>query len=300
MREVKIMERKRVIGLVILAVLLGGALVACGASPLPEMAPEEPRTFLTSDGSYGQKDEASSTGAGNAPGEPAADRMIIWNADISLTVGDAREALDKAQDLARRLGGYTVSSESWLTDDQLNARLTIRVPADRFEDAMAELRAMGLQVNHESATSDDVTDEYVDLESRLRALEAKEAQLLEFLDDAEDTEAVLAVYEQLSATQTEIEQVKGRIDYLAKLSALATITVELLPEKAEPPVVEEGWKPLTTVRNAARALVSTLKGLGSALIWFAVYILPVLVLLAVPVVFVWWLVRRLRRRTRKG
>ena len=252
------------------------------------------------DADYTKSEAAGNAGSGVSSGTPAVDRMIIWNAQISLTVKDAQEAMDRVQAMARQLGGYTVSSESWLSDDQLNTRLTIRVPAAKFEEAMAQLRGLGIKVNHESATSDDVTDEYVDLESRLRALEAKEAQLLKFLDQAEDTEAVLAVYEQLSATQVEIEQVKGRMAYLEKLSAMATITAELLPEAAEPPVIEEGWKPGTTLRNAARALVSTLQGLVRALIWFVVWVLPVLVLVALPIVAVWWIVRRLRRRSRKA
>ena len=294
------MKKRKSLYLVALIALLVGVLAGCGATALePSMTSSQGANTVEKEYAA-SADQAGSAGTGSAPGEPAAERMIIWNAEISLTVKDAQQALDQAQAMARQLGGYTVSTESWLTDDQLNARLTIRVPADRFEEAMAQLRALGIKVSHENATSDDVTDEYVDLASRLRALEAKETQLLKFLDQAEDTEAVLKVYEQLSATQSEIEQVKGRMAYLEKLSAMATITAELIPEQAEPPVVEEDWKPLTTLRSAARALVSTLRGLGRALIWLVTFILPVLLILAVPVVLIWWLVRRLRRRARKA
>jgi len=294
-------RKRKTIYLMVFAVLLASVLGGCGATATaPRAALSEAGAVPAMDADYTKSEAAGNAGSGVSNDMPAADRMIIWNAQISLTVKDAQEAMDKVQAMARQLGGYTVSSESWLSDDQLNTRLTIRVPAAKFEEAMAELRGLGIKVNHENATSDDVTDEYVDLESRLRALDAKEAQLLKFLDQAEDTEAVLAVYEQLSATQVEIEQVKGRMAYLEKLSAMATITAELLPEAAEPPVVEEGWKPGTTLRNAARALVSTLKGLGSALIWFVIYVLPVLVLVALPIVAVWWIVRRLRRKSRKA
>jgi hypothetical protein len=141
-----------------------------------------------------------------------------------------------------------------------------------------------------------VTDQYVDLESRLRHLEAEEAQLSKFLEDAEDTEAVLAVYDHLAETQAEIEQVKGRMAYLETLSAMATVTVELFPEEAPPEVLDESWKPGFTLRNAARALLDTLKTLGDIVIWLAVYVLPVLLILAVPVVIVVWAVRRRRRR----
>jgi hypothetical protein len=161
---------------------------------------------------------------------------------------------------------------------------------------MAQLRDLALKVNRESASSQDVTDEYVDLESRLRHLEAKEAQLLEFLAEAEDTESVLAVYDHLSQTQAEIEQVKGRMTYLKTLSAMATIAAELHPEEAELPVIEESWKPARTVRSATRALVSTFEALANIAIWLAIYLLPLLLLLALPVAVVLWALRRRKKR----
>ncbi|HNS50494.1 MAG TPA: DUF4349 domain-containing protein [Anaerolineae bacterium] len=296
------MNRKsNAIRLVVLVLVVVALIAGCGATALAPREHTVAQNAPAMEADYGKSDGTAGTEAGTPNGDtPAADRMIVWTADISLTVKDAQEAMDQVQAMARQLGGYTVSSESWLSDDQLNARLTIRVPAAKFEEAMSKLRALGIKVNHESAASDDVTDDYVDLESRLRALEAKEAQLLKFLNEAEDTEAVLAVYEQLSAAQTEIEQVKGRMAYLEKLSAMATIVAELWPEAAEPPVVEEGWKPLTILKDAARALVSTLQGLGNALIWVVAYVVPVLALVALPVALVWWLVRRLRRRLRRA
>lgn len=239
------------------------------------------------------------TGSGGDYSQTQVDRMIIWNADISLTVQDTQAAIGQAQAVAQNLGGYTIGTESWKSDGQLYARLTVRVPADKFEAAMAQLRDLALEVNRESATSEDVTDQYVDLESRLRHLEAKEAQLTQFLEDAEDTEAVLDVYDHLAETQAEIEQVKGRMAYLEKLSAMATISVELYPEEAPPEVLEEGWKPGFTLRNAARALVNTLQVIGDVLIWIAVYLLPILLVVGVPVAVVVWIVRR-RRRARSG
>jgi hypothetical protein len=287
----------------VLFLLLVGFLAACGATSLPGSdasqgyAPEEAPLVPGVAEEPGKADEDTVGGSGATA---AAQRMIIWNAAIALTVEDATKAMDQVQSIARSLGGYSVGTESWLLDDQLHARLTIRVPADNFEAAMAQLRGLALKVIHETANSEDVTDQYVDLESRLRALKAKEEQLIKFLDSAEDTEAVLAVYEQLSATQSEIEQVKGRMAYLETLSAMATITVELTPKEAEQPIVEEGWKPLGTLRNAARSLVGTLEALAKALIWVVVYVLPVLLLVALPIVVVILIIRRWRRSRRQA
>jgi hypothetical protein len=265
-------------------------------------APEEHQVMYDEASSGNTASKAAGEGAAPGDGSDQApvDRMIIWNADLQLRVKDAAEAMGLVQGVAREMGGYTISTETWLQNDQTYARVSLRVPADRFDEAMQRLRGLAIEVTHESANSEDVTDEYVDLKSRLRHLEAKEAQLLTFLDKAEDTEAVLAVYDQLSQTQLEIEQIKGRMEYLEKLSAMATISVTLSPEEPEPVVVQEGWRPGRTLREAARALVSTLQVLGNAAIWFAIYVLPVLVLIALPVVLIVWLLRRRSRRTTRS
>ena len=284
----------------LVSLLLLGILAACGVA-----GPEPQRAFVPAlEEAVAEKEARASAGdyavdaasSGFEPSEAQVERMIIWEASISLEVEDTQDAIDGAQAVARDLGGYTTSADSWLQDDQLHARLTIRVPAGQFDEAMSRLGDMAIKVLRQSANSEDVTDQYVDLESRLRHLEAKEAQLLEFLAEAEDTEAVLAVYEHLAQTQAEIEQVKGRMAYLEKLSAMATISIELVPEEAEVQVIEQSWKPGHTLRNAARALVSTLEALANLGIWVVVFLLPVLLLVGVPLLVLVWLVRRRRRR----
>lgn len=279
-----------------LAMVLALALAACGPLAEPGLAPAAERAMGEGgERLYDENDTSSGYDASQAPVE----QMIIWNADLTLTVADTTEAMQQVQAVARDLGGRTIGSESWLLNDQLYARLTIRLPAEKFEEAMARLRDLALEVKRESASSEDVTEQYVDLASQLRHLEAKEAQLLEFLDEAEDTEAVLAVYEHLAETQAEIEQVTGRMEYLKNLSDMATISVELYPEEAELPVIEEGWKPGRTLRDAARSLVNTLEGLADAVIWLAVYLLPVLLLIGLPIGVVVWAIRTWRRRRRQ-
>jgi hypothetical protein len=288
------MKESKLVGLALLLVLV---LAACGARPESQLVMDTVASEPVMEQVIVER-EAESVSY-NDSGGAEIEQMIIWNADISLTVNDTKEAMEQVQALARDLGGRTIGSESWLSDDQLHARLTLRVPAEKFEDAMAQIRDLALKINRESANSEDVTDQYVDLASRLRHLEAKEAQLLEFLDEADDTEGLLAVYEHLAQTQADIEQVKGRMAYLEQLAAMATITVELYPEEAAPTVIEEGWKHGFTLRDAAKTLVNTLEGLADATIWFVVYLLPVLLLIALPIAAVVWAVRRWRRRRQR-
>jgi len=285
----------------LLATLNRGSSVSNGeldtSSGSREVAPSAPSE------SKGDGEAAGAPGRGTsgdatdqAVAQVAAERMIIWTATTQLTVRDTELAIEGIQALTRELGGYAIGSETWQQDSQLFARVTVRVPADKFDQAMARLREMAVRVERETATSEDVTDQYVDLESRLRHLQAVEAQLTKFLAEAEDTEAVMSVYTQLSATQGEIEQVKGQMAYLETLAAMATITAELRPEAAARPLVEEGWAPLFTVRNAARSLVDALRSLGDAFIYFIVFLLPILLLVALPFVVVFLIIRFVRRR----
>lgn len=227
------------------------------------------------------------------------ERMVIQTASLDLIVRDTDKALDEIQAMAKELGGYVVSVEAYQYQEGRQATVTFRVPADALDTALERLRQMATTVRRESVSAEDVTEEYVDLESRLRHLEAKEKQLLEFLEKAEDTEAVLAVYEHLSQTQAEIEQVKGRMQFLRNRVALATITVSLTPDALAQPLDTGGWNLPATFRNAVETLLGVLEFLVKALIYIVIVVLPALILLAIPVVGIVLLIRWLVRRRRK-
>lgn len=203
--------------------------------------------------------------------------MIIYNGYLDLVVLDSLKTQEEVQGLAEEFGGYVVSSESTrYQQGLLTVNMALRVPAEKFNDVMSRLRKMALEVNRDSVSSENVTQEYVDLQSRLRALEAKAARLEELMEKAEDTEAVLAVYRELSATQQEIEQVKGRMQYLERSAAMATINVTLTPDALSRPVEVAGWRPQGTAKRAVEALLSTFQFLGNAFIWILLYVVPVL------------------------
>ena len=234
------------------------------------------------------------------PGAPSAnaaladvvDRMIIYTGELSLVVKDTDVAQTEAIALAEDAGGYVSSANSYAYDQGLRRiNLTLRIPVEAFNDTMAALRDLALEVTQDSVGSEDVTQEYVDLESRLKALEVKAERLEELMDEAEDTEAVLAVYEELSQTQMQIEETKGRMQYLERRSAMATITVFLTPDELSQPIEIVGWRPQGTVKRAIEALVETLQFLVEALIWIVLLVVPVLAFVAF-VIFV--LIRILR------
>jgi len=157
----------------------------------------------------------------------ATERMIVRTAEIALVVNDVAIALDRVADLAENLGGYVVSSTSWKETERLFGVISIRVPAEDFNDAMEALRGLAVDVPREDTSAKDVTEEYVDLSAKLKNLEATEEQYLRLMEKAEEVEDMLAVQRQLSKTRGEIEQTKGRMQYLERTSATSLIRVQL-------------------------------------------------------------------------
>ncbi len=227
-------------------------------------------------------------------------RMIVYNGVLDLVVKDTVATQEEIGALVDELEGFILTSESYQQGEGLlRINMTLRVPADSFNTAMARLRDLALDVTHERVSSEDVTQEYVDLESRLTALEAKEDKLEEFLDQAEDTEAVLQVYEELSATQQEIEHVKGRMRYLERSAAMATIDVSLTPDEMAQPLEVAGWRPQGTAKRALQALINTYQFLVDALIWIVILVIPVLIGIGFVIFLLVKLIKRLFFRRKK-
>ncbi len=228
------------------------------------------------------------------------DRKVIRTASLRITVKDTAQVLDSIQTLADQLGGYIVSSRSWREDEQVRAEITLRIPATQLHTALQQIKAQATEVDNESISGQDVTEEYTNLEARLRNLEATEKELQELLTTVREktgkAEDILAVYRELTQIREQIETLQGRIHYLDTMTAMATINVDIWPEPLEKPVVEPGWKPLTTLRDAFRTLVQTAEVIVDGLIWLVVYVVPALAVLAAPIVLVWWLIKRARRK----
>ncbi len=248
-------------------------------------------------------------GAVVSPAE-AGQRKIIKNGEMNLLVADTDRAIDQVTSIAVDSGGYIISSQTALRGDLKFATLTLGVPVEQFEAVQRQLRSIALKVLSETASGRDVTDEYVDLQSRLTNLEATAARVREFLKQAQTVEEALKVNAQLTEIEGQINQVKGRMNYLRERSAFSTLLVNLEPERppatptptptptatstptATPtPIV---WQPDRTFAAATGTLSRILIAVGDLLIWLVVLGGPLLVIAALVAVL--WLRRRNRPR----
>jgi len=182
-------------------------------SPAPAPAP--------SGSSYGGVDQSWS-----------GERLIIRTANMYLVVEDVASALQQITQLASTYKGFVVSSNSWQEQDRMMGNIAIRVEVASFDAAMGALRGLAVEVRSESTSGQDVTEEYVDLEARLHNLEVTRVQLEKLLEKtSEKVTDILEVQRELSRVTGEIEQTKGRMQYLEKSSSMSLIQINLEQSK---------------------------------------------------------------------
>lgn len=183
-----------------------------------------------------------------AQGSSEVGDRVIKSAEISLEVpgGEFSERYDRALRVADNVGGAVQSSstERGGSDDLVSGTITLRVPSSKFDEALSQLKDVGA-VTSEQRSSQDVTEEFVDLEARMRHLKRQEAFYLRLMDEAQSIEDMIQVNEQLSEVQRRIEEIQGRLNFLEDRTEFASITARVFEPGAavaSPPTrLSEAW-----------------------------------------------------------
>jgi hypothetical protein len=249
------------------------------------------------------------TGADSDTGNAAfaASHMIIKNGEIKLLVEDTDIAIDRATQAIGDMSGYIISSRVWYQpyfdgENYKYATITIGVPVDQFERTLSRLRGLAVKVLDETASGEDVTNQFVDLESQVSNLEATRDRIKSFLDEAQTTDEALRINAELTNVEAQIEQIKGQMNYLKDRSAYSTITVNLEPVLPEliatptPTPEPNVWQPGETFTDAKKAVTSAYQGIVDFLIWVFVVFVPIF---APPVLIIWGLWKFFTRKAKK-
>jgi hypothetical protein len=237
----------------------------------------------------------------------AAERLIIRTGNLSMVVKDTRAGLTTIEGMVESMaaeGAFVVSADEYggTEGSQPHITISIRIPASRFEETMDRLAELAVNVTSRNESAQDVTEEYVDLETRLESLETARQRLLEIMQDARSTKDLLEAEQQLTQREAEIESIKGRRQYLEQSARLSSIWIELQPYILSQPVGNE-WRPAETTRRAVDMLLNGLRGFGDFVIFFAIAILPWLAAIGLVIFLVVRLVRwraRVRRARQSG
>jgi PKD repeat protein len=186
---------------------------------------------MTTKTTYATTTQTSGSGAShdeiNISYSPDTNRMIVRTGNISILVVDIPDSVNTISQLAQQFDGYVVSSRTWKDDNNIHGSISIRVPSEQYDNVLSKLNQLADEVISQNTTSEDVTEEYTDLNAKLTNLQAAEQQLLTIMNRAEKVEDVLAVQAQLTDVRSQIEQIKGRMQYLERTSSTSLINVNL-------------------------------------------------------------------------
>jgi hypothetical protein len=251
------MKRILPLSLIIIATLI---LAACGSMARSESttdvnsyavggapaAPSMPEAMPVP--ALGVTDQFATSNNGSSVPAVAVDRVVIQNADLSIVVSDVGGRMKNIQVMTQQMGGFVVSSnlyQSYASDNVQvpEAQITIRVPVEKLEDALDQIKKDVVEVQTETRSGQDVTAEYVDLQSRLKNLQAAEAQLSEILKTTTNTEDVVSIFNQLVSYREQIEVIKGQIKYYDEAASLSAISVRIVAEETIKPLVIGKWEP---------------------------------------------------------
>jgi hypothetical protein len=224
------------------------------------------------------------------------DQKIIKTGTLELVVDEAQVSVASIERLVVESGGYVSSSTlREQADGTMLGHVIVRVPAERFENSLEQIKTLALLVERESTSAQDVTEQYVDLSARLKNAQAQEERYVEILDVATTVEEILQIESALGNIRGYIESLTGQLQYLDSLTGFSTITISL----SEEPVITIGGKefrPGTTVKQAGQAVVAIAQAFVVAVIWIAIVGIGIGIPLALIVWLVWKGLTRLKKR----
>ncbi len=223
------------------------------------------------------------------------DAKIVRTGSMTLDVADVAQAVANARDAIRGMGGYVGASNTSNQNDQPVASVTYRIPVDRWEDALAALRSLNGQTKKvvtEETAAVEVTGQIVDLQARIRNLQASESALQAIAAKAVKISDVLEVQAQLTDVRGQIEVLTAQLKDVGDRAAYATLTVQFGTPVVAVEAARKDWDPAVVVDEAAATMVGVLQGLAGAGIWFAIVWLPILLVLAIVAGVGVWVVRR--------
>ncbi|HKG59235.1 MAG TPA: DUF4349 domain-containing protein [Pyrinomonadaceae bacterium] len=252
--------------------------------------------------SYGDKTQKVALTQLDKAGETAeaVDRKIIRNAEITIEVPSTTDAQHQVTSIAETHGGFVVTSEAKQRESNdpsqrtLDIKLVVRVPSNQFGRAFDEIKKLAGNTPSENVTSQDVTEDFIDLEARIKTQKALEVQFLEIMRQANKIADALEVQRQIAEVRTDIEKLEGRKRFLENRSSLSTINVNIQTPKPVISVTETGFR--QSLREAVSDSISLASDLVLFFARFLIMMVPVAVLVFLPAAL---MIRYLWRRAKR-
>jgi hypothetical protein len=273
--------------------------MASDNSSLAEEGFAAPSAVSRKDLAAGITGSAAMSGSVDTVSAPTAEKKIIKTGNLSLKVEKTDTAAEAIGNIAKVNGGDVYNSNFYESMQGTKVGyLSVRVPYDNFEKTFSEIKAVATQVVSESTNAADITEQYIDLEARLKNKQAEEESFIKLLDRSGKMEDVLAVTKELARVRGEIEQLEGQKRYYDSQVDMSTITVNLSEDVAITPVNKD-WRPWQVVKAAVKELIANGQGFVDGTIRFIVIGLPVLFVYALILWILYLIGRKIYHHYRK-
>lgn len=272
-----------------------------GESRLGSMSMANPMARVSDSASEDVSYDAESISPPEIPsaGETAnVEKKVIKNGELTLKVDKVDESADKITAIAKENGGEISSSNFFKNKNNAKTgTITVKVPFNKFESVMTEIKKVATEVARESSNSQDVTEQYTDLQSQIKNKQAEEEALTKILSGAGKMEDVLKVTKELSRVRGEIERLQGQIRYMDSQADMSRININL----SEDPEITatESWRPWQLVKDSANSLVGDSQGFVGFLIVLFVRVVPILILYLAVIGLLLFLGNKIYRRFKK-
>jgi archaellum component FlaC len=229
------------------------------------------------------------------PSEVLSDKKVIKNGNLTMKVSKAEETGEEISKIAKANQGEIFSSNFYQNSNNVkNGTITVKVPVNNFEKTFEELKKAATLVTRESISSQDATEQYADLESRIRNKQAEEQSFIKILDRAGTIGDVLNVTREISRVRGEIEVLQGKIKYLSSQTDMATISINI-SEDAEI-TITDSWRPLRVIKDTINLLFKDVQRFLNFAIVLIIRVIPVVILYLILVLVVFIFGRKAYRK----
>lgn len=269
-------------------VLALGAFIVVLAAACTAGAPTTSSEFRNIGNNLGDSAAGSAGIAQTAPGSIAAyqgtapgkgiptlvtnpSRNLILTANVAMKTQDPWATADKARAIATGLGGDILAMSQTGQGENRSALITVRIPSDRFDEALRQLKLLDGEVLTSNVDAKDVTDQFTDLQARLVAKQAEEQRYLQLFPQAKTVDETLKIDAALGNVRVQIEQLQGQLNLIKNRTEFSTITMSIMPIVTVPTETSGVWDPSKTFAKAIAALSVFFKFAADLAIWILVF-----------------------------
>jgi hypothetical protein len=222
------------------------------------------------------------------------DKRVIKTGEMNMRVNSIEIAIDQIKNIARTHGGDEVSSDFSKSTGRKQGYIIVKIPVEKYTETFEAIKDIAPLVTHESSRAQDVTAQFIDLESRIKNKKEHESRLRTFFDRAEDVDELIQIERELARVRTEIEQMEGQLNYLKDQTQFSTIHITLLED--ENIVISEEWRPLQVVKDSFNTLIRKSTNLLNSVIRFTITSLPFIIIFAIGAWFLYFTAKHIFKK----